>query len=68
MFEQLITPMFDVQDGSILPNGRPGLGIELNMDVVEKYRVDVDTREYLNLDGPNIKDATGQWIRANGGK
>ena len=68
VFEKLITPMFDVQDGSILPNGRPGLGIELNMDVVEKYRVDVDTREYLNLDGPNIEDATGQWIRANGGK
>ena len=68
VFEKLISPMFDVQDGSILPNGKPGLGIELNMDVVEQYRVDIDTWEYLNLDGPNAEDATGQWIRANGGK
>ncbi|MCH7735586.1 MAG: mandelate racemase/muconate lactonizing enzyme family protein, partial [Chloroflexi bacterium] len=65
VFEQLITPMFEIKDGSILPNGRPGLGIELDMDVVEKYRVDVDTREYLNLDGPNVEDATGQWIGGN---
>ena len=31
-FEKLIEPMFDVRDGHIHPNGRPGLGIEPNPD------------------------------------
>jgi 2-dehydro-3-deoxyphosphogalactonate aldolase len=63
VFEQVISPMFDVRDGAIFPSGRPGLGIELNIDVVEKYRVDATTQEYLNLDGANKQDATGQWIQ-----
>jgi galactonate dehydratase len=63
VFEQIISPMFDVREGAIFPSDRPGLGIELNMDVVEKYRVNATTREYLNLDGANKQDATGQWIQ-----
>jgi galactonate dehydratase len=62
-FEKIINPMFDVREGAIFPSGRPGIGIELNMDVVEKYRVDPDTREYLNLSGPNDATATGAWIQ-----
>lgn len=38
----IITPMFDIRGGSMYPNGRPGLGIELNMDAVDEYRIDVD--------------------------
>ncbi len=30
-FEKIVTPMFDVRDGSIYPNGLPGLGIELGL-------------------------------------
>jgi galactonate dehydratase len=41
-FAKLITPMFDVRDGAIYPNGRPGLGIELNRREVDRHRVDVD--------------------------
>src|SRR5690606_32670747 len=48
-FAKLITPMFDVRDGAIYPSDRPGLGIELNMDTVQKYLVNPDTREYLNI-------------------
>ena len=40
--ESLITPMLDIRDGSIHPNGRPGLGIELNMDGINEYRVEID--------------------------
>jgi galactonate dehydratase len=40
--ESLITPMLDIRDGSIHPNGQPGLGIELNMDGINEYRVDID--------------------------
>jgi galactonate dehydratase len=61
-FKKVINPMFDVRDGSIYPTDRPGLGIELNMDTVQKYLVDPDTREYLNV-GHADEDATGKWIR-----
>jgi galactonate dehydratase len=61
-FAKLINPMFDVRDGAIYPSDRPGLGIELNMDVVQQYLVDPDTREYLNVKGPK-ENATGKWIR-----
>ena len=44
-FEQLIEPMFDVRDGNIHPNGRPGLGIDFNEEVMERYRVGVDSPE-----------------------
>ena len=54
--------MFDVRDGSIYPRELPGLGIELNMDAVQRYLVDPDTREYLNI-GQADEDATGKWIR-----
>lgn len=41
-FAKIITPMFDVREGSIWPNGRPGLGIELIHDEVKRYAIDVD--------------------------
>lgn len=41
-FAKMITPMFDIRDGAIYPNGRPGLGIELNRHEVDRHRVDVD--------------------------
>ena len=40
--EGLITPMLDIRAGSIYPNGQPGLGIELDMDGINEYRVDID--------------------------
>jgi len=40
--EKLITPMLDIRDGSIHPNGKPGLGIELDMDGINECRVDMD--------------------------
>ena len=49
-FEKLIEPMFDIRDGYIHPNGRPGLGIEPNMDAIEEYRVDVDSGEAQRTD------------------
>ncbi len=36
-FEKIITPMFDIRDGSIYPNDRPGLGIELIHEEIERY-------------------------------
>jgi len=62
-FEQIITPMFNVKNGSILPNGQPGLGMELRMDYVEKYRVHPDTQTYLNINANSVQDATGTWLR-----
>ncbi len=62
VFEKLIDPMFDVRDGSIYPSDRPGLGIELDMDAVERYRVDPDTREFLNIDAAD-ETATDRWIQ-----
>ncbi|MEE8045800.1 MAG: mandelate racemase/muconate lactonizing enzyme family protein [Dehalococcoidia bacterium] len=44
-FEKIITPMFDVRDGSIFPNDRPGLGIELIPEALEEFAVDVDSPE-----------------------
>lgn len=44
-FEQLIEPMFDVRDGCIYPNGKPGLGIDFNEEVMERHRIDVDAPE-----------------------
>lgn len=61
-FEKMINPMFDVRDGSIYPSELPGLGIELNMDAVQRYLVDPDSSEYLNI-GNADEDATGKWIR-----
>ena len=41
-FEKIITPMFDIHDGAIWPSDRPGLGIELIHEEVERYAVDPD--------------------------
>jgi galactonate dehydratase len=40
--EKLTTSWFDIRDGSIHPNGQPGLGIELNMEALEEYRISPD--------------------------
>ncbi|MBI4304746.1 MAG: mandelate racemase/muconate lactonizing enzyme family protein, partial [Chloroflexi bacterium] len=41
-FAQLITPMFEIRNGAIYPNSRPGLGIELVREEVERHLVDAD--------------------------
>ncbi|MBI4218738.1 MAG: mandelate racemase/muconate lactonizing enzyme family protein [Chloroflexi bacterium] len=41
-FEKMVSPMFEVRDGAIWPSGRPGLGIELIHEEVERHAVDVD--------------------------
>jgi galactonate dehydratase len=38
-FEKIITPMFDIQNGCIVPNGNPGLGFDLIPEALEKYKV-----------------------------
>jgi len=43
--EKLITQLFDIRDGSIYPNGQPGLGIELNMDGINEHRVQLEDLE-----------------------
>jgi galactonate dehydratase len=43
--EKLISPTFDIRDGSIYPNGLPGLGIELKMDGINEYRVKLEDLE-----------------------
>ena len=40
--EKIITQMFDIRDGSIYPNGYSGLGIELDMDGINEYRVEME--------------------------
>ena len=42
-FKKIATPPFDVREGCLIPNGRPGLGIELIHEEVQRYAVDVDT-------------------------
>jgi galactonate dehydratase len=39
-YAKIITPMFDWHDGAIWPPDRPGLGIELNREGLERYRID----------------------------
>ena len=38
-FEKIITPMFDIQNGCIVPNGNPGIGFDLIPEALEKYKV-----------------------------
>jgi L-alanine-DL-glutamate epimerase-like enolase superfamily enzyme len=44
-FEKIITPKFDIRNGSIRPNGRPGLGIELIPESLQEFKIDVDSPE-----------------------
>ncbi|GIT59584.1 MAG: hypothetical protein Ct9H300mP19_15320 [Dehalococcoidia bacterium] len=37
--------MFDIRNGSIFPNGRPGLGIELIPEAIDEFKIDVDSPE-----------------------
>jgi L-alanine-DL-glutamate epimerase-like enolase superfamily enzyme len=60
-FEKIVTPMFDVRDGSIYPNGRPGLGIELIPEALDEFRVDVDSPEAQPGWWNNANRATGVW-------
>ena len=39
-FEKIITPMFEIENGSIIPNGNPGIGFDFIPEGLEKYRVD----------------------------
>lgn len=45
--EKVITPVLDIRDGAIWPSDRPGLGIELIHEEVERYRVDVNDPRVL---------------------
>lgn len=42
IFSRFIMPMPSIHDGAIWPSDRPGLGIELNHDEVDKHIVDKD--------------------------
>ncbi|HLZ07074.1 MAG TPA: mandelate racemase/muconate lactonizing enzyme family protein, partial [Chloroflexota bacterium] len=41
-FSQFIMPMPEIRNGAMLPSDRPGLGIELNHDMVRRHLVDRD--------------------------
>ncbi|MBM3263149.1 MAG: mandelate racemase/muconate lactonizing enzyme family protein [candidate division Zixibacteria bacterium] len=43
VFGKIVTPMFDVREGCLFPNNRPGLGIEIIHEEVQRYAIDVDT-------------------------
>jgi len=64
-FEKIITPMFDIRDGSIFPNGRPGLGIELIPEALEEFAVDVDSPEAQPGWWNNENKATGAWATSD---
>ncbi len=38
-FEKIITPMFDIQNGCIIPNGNPGIGFDLIPEALEEYKI-----------------------------
>ena len=59
-FPEFIEPMFDVRDGAIFPSGRPGLGIELNMDGVARHTISPDdhSKTPINL-RPGLGEALG---------
>jgi len=65
-FEKIITPMFDVRDGAIFPSGRPGLGIELIRDGVDRYLVDPDDPRAVPYHWRPRDDAEGRWITRGG--
>ena len=60
-FEKIINPMFTIENGAILPNNLPGLGLDLNIDEVKKYEVDPENNQYLNITD-NDQNASNQWI------
>ena len=43
-FAKIITPMFEYHDGALWPSDRPGLGIELVHEQVERYAVPASSR------------------------
>ena len=53
--------MFTIENGAILPNNLPGLGLDLNIDEVKKYEVDPENNQYLNITD-NDQNAANQWI------
>ena len=60
-FEKIINPMFTIENGAILPNNLPGLGLDLNIDEVKKYEVNPENNQYLNITD-NDQNASNQWI------
>ena len=63
-FKKIVTPMFDVREGCLFPNGRPGLGIELIHEEVERYAVDVDDPRAVPYFWRQRDSAQGRWIKA----
>ena len=71
-FKKIITPMFDIRNGSIFPNGRPGLGIELIPEAIDEFKIDVDSPEaqpgwWNNYITGDTKKSTGAWATADKG-
>tara|TARA_Y100000590_G_scaffold73214_1_gene80590 strand:- start:226 stop:1038 length:813 start_codon:yes stop_codon:yes gene_type:complete len=60
-FEKIINPMFDIKDGSIYPNGKPGLGIELIPEAIEEFAVDVDSPAAQPGWWNKANKSTGAW-------
>ena len=62
--------MFDIRNGSIFPNGRPGLGIELIPEAIDEFKIDVDSPEaqpgwWNNYITGDTKKSTGAWATAD---
>ncbi|MEX0761997.1 MAG: mandelate racemase/muconate lactonizing enzyme family protein [Dehalococcoidia bacterium] len=60
-FEKIITPMFDVREGAIFPTDRPGLGIELVHEEVERYLVEPDDPRAVPYHWRPRDSAGGRW-------
>jgi galactonate dehydratase len=64
-FKKIITPAFNVQDGCIIPSGRPGLGIELVHEEVERYKVDPSDERAMPYWWRQRKSGQGRWLKAD---
>jgi galactonate dehydratase len=63
-YAKIITPMFDWHDGAIWPSDRPGLGIELNREGLERFRVAPTDPRILRGLKPSGPIPTVAWDRA----
>jgi 2-dehydro-3-deoxyphosphogalactonate aldolase len=47
---EILQHKIDWQDGYIIPNNKPGIGVELNMDVVRAHSPYTGTKLHLSMD------------------
>ncbi|MBI4218904.1 MAG: hypothetical protein HY682_02090 [Chloroflexi bacterium] len=69
-FAKMITPMFEIRNGAIYPSGRPGLGIELVKEEVNRHLVDVDDPKALPgwwWSGDGVEPVSGRRVGARAG-